>query len=291
MADIQWYPGHMEKAKRTIQKNLSSIQLAIELVDARLPRSSQNPMLEELTENKLRLLVLNKADAADPEVTEDWLDYYQANGQEAIAVNSLNTSDMKRFRNKIKQMTAPIREQWQQKGMKQSVVRLLIMGVPNVGKSTFINQLVRKRIASVGNRPGVTKGEQWIKIDQDFELLDTPGILWPKFEDQNVANRLALMGAIKPDHYYSDDIALFSLEYLYQYYADALFDRYPISADDFSVSYPEGLMTLTEKLGMKDDYERASERLIRDIQKGKLGRLTLEHPEDLEIDEATDDVE
>ncbi|MCI5775823.1 MAG: ribosome biogenesis GTPase YlqF [Aerococcus sp.] len=282
MANIQWYPGHMEKAKREIQRNLSSIQLVIELIDARLPHSSQNPMLEALTENKLRLLVLNKADAADPEVTKQWLAYYQSTGQEAIAINSKNPNDMKRFRSKVKQLTMPIRKQWHQKGMKQNTIRLLIMGIPNVGKSTFINQLVRRRIASVGNRPGVTKGEQWIKIDQDFELLDTPGILWPKFEDQDVASRLALMGAIKPDHYYSDDIALFTIAYLHHYYPEALSERYGLSDDDFSVSYPETLMILTERLGMKEDYERASDRLIRDIQKQKLGRLSLERPDDIE---------
>lgn len=276
MALIQWYPGHMEKAKREVQSQLAAVDIVIELRDARVPWSSRNPMIGDIIQQKKRLIVLNKADLADPKQTDAWVQTLRAHGEAAIAIDSKKPRDMKRLREAIHTLAQPIVEKWQKKGVKQKTIRLMVLGIPNVGKSTFINQLTQKKVASVGNRPGVTKGQQWVRIDHDFELLDTPGILWPKFEDQTAAERLALTGAIKPDHYYSDDIMLTALAQLLDQYPDALRTRFKLTAAQCDQPLPELLLLLTKKLGLGDDYERASDQLIQEIQKGKLGRLTFD---------------
>ncbi|MDO4680832.1 MAG: ribosome biogenesis GTPase YlqF [Aerococcus sp.] len=282
MAIIQWYPGHMEKAKREVQSQLSAVDIVIELRDARVPQSSENPMINKLINQKKHLIVLNKADLADPKATEQWLKYLKYHQGAAIAIDSKNNRDMKRLREAIKALARPIVEKWQQKGVKQKTIRLMVLGIPNVGKSTFINQLTRKKIASVGNRPGVTKGQQWIRIDEDFELLDTPGILWPKFEDQRVAERLALIGSIKDDHYYSDDILLVTLDILKTHYPEAFMAAFKLKEADMELSLPDLLLLLTKKMGLKDDYEQASDQLIQSLQKGKLGRFTFDWISDFE---------
>ncbi|MDO4669845.1 MAG: ribosome biogenesis GTPase YlqF [Aerococcus sp.] len=276
MAFIQWYPGHMEKAKREVQKQLSAVDIVIELRDARVPLASQNPMIGNIIHQKQRLIVLNKADLADPKATEQWVRVLQQEGDRAIAIDSKKPRDMKRLREAVQALAQPIVEKWQAKGVKQKTIRLMVLGIPNVGKSTFINQLTKKKVASVGNRPGVTKGQQWVRIDQDFELLDTPGILWPKFEDQRLAERLALTGAIKPDHYYNDDIMLSALEQLVAHYPEVLMARFKLNEEQLAWPLPELLMLLTKKLGLGEDYERASEQLIQDIQRGRLGRFTFD---------------
>ncbi|AMB94798.1 ribosome biogenesis GTPase YlqF [Aerococcus sanguinicola] len=284
MATIQWYPGHMAKAKKEVQNHLSQVDYVIELRDARVPESSKNPMIDQIIQDKPRIIVLNKSDLADKEETQAWLDLLnQEEGSQSCALNSKNPKEMKRFKKKLYDWTAPVREKWQAKGVKHQAVRLMIVGIPNVGKSTFINQFTQKKKAQVGNKPGVTKGQQWIRIDKDFELLDTPGILWPKFEDPEVGTRLALCTAIKQTHYYNDDIALYALAFLMDYYPGAIEAKYPISADQVHPPYPELLMTLTEKMGFLDDYDRASEKIIKDFQDGAISRLTLDRVADYEM--------
>lgn len=282
MAIIQWYPGHMAKAKREVQENLNRVDVVIELRDARIPISSKNPMIEQIIKNKTRLIVLNKSDLADPNQTAAWINKLTTDNTWAIALNSKNRKDMQDIRHTLKELTESLRQKWQDKGVKNRSVRLMILGIPNVGKSTFINQFTKQKKAAVGNKPGVTKGQQWIRIDSDFELLDTPGILWPKFEDQEVGNKLALTGAIKDNLYFKDDIALYALEFLLHYYPNALSDHYPIKQEDVRPPCPDLLMVLTKKMNFQEDYERASEKIILDLRAGSLGRLTIDRAEDFD---------
>lgn len=280
MAIIQWYPGHMAKAKREVQENLKRVDVVIELRDARIPISSKNPMIEQIIKNKMRLILLNKNDLADPNQTNLWLQKLGDETTWALAINSKSHKDMQQIRATLKELTKPIREKWEAKGVMNRSIRLMILGIPNVGKSTFINQFTRQKKAAVGNKPGVTKGQQWIRIDSDFELLDTPGILWPKFEDAEVAQKLALTGAIKDTLYFKDDIALYALEFLSAFYPHALSEQYRIKPEEVIPPFPELLLTLTKKMNYQDDYERASEKLIFDLREGHLGRLTLDRAED-----------
>lgn len=280
MATIQWFPGHMAKAKRQVQEQLKAVDAVIELRDARIPESSKNPLIDHIIGNKRRIIVLNKSDLADPAQTKLWMKGLKGQETDVLALDSKNPNAIKRFRKDLLAITQDEREKWLKKGMKHKLIRLMVVGIPNVGKSTFINQLTQKKIAQVGNKPGVTKGQQWIQIDKDFALLDTPGILWPKFEDEEVGKRLALTGAIKDTHYYSDDIALFALEFLLDYYPSALREQCHLTEEEACPPYPDLLMTLTEKLGMKDDYERASDWLIRELREGRIAPVTLDRFED-----------
>ncbi len=283
MAHIQWYPGHMAKAKKEVQNQLSAVDIVLEIRDARIPTASMNPMLDQIIKNKRHMIVLNKQDLADPQQTNKWVEFLTSENTMAIALDSKKKSDMKRLRNALKDFTQDIQDKWRNKGLLHKSIRVMVIGIPNVGKSTFINQFTQQKKAQVGNKPGVTKGQQWIKIDKDFELLDTPGILWPKFEDQEVADKLALTGGIKDTHFYKDDVALFALEFILHYYPDTLQAHYPIDASDVHPPYPELLMTLTKNMGMLEDYERAADKLIRDFREGKLGRITLDRVEDIGI--------
>ncbi|MCZ0716794.1 ribosome biogenesis GTPase YlqF [Aerococcus kribbianus] len=280
MATIQWYPGHMAKAKKEVQENLKAVDVVIELRDARIPESSKNPMLEKIIQNKAHIIVLNKSDLADSRQTKAWQNALTNDTTSVMTLNSKNPKAMKQFKKSLYDHTQSLRDKWLQKGLKAKAIRLMIIGIPNVGKSTFINQFTKQKKANVGNKPGVTKGQQWIRIDKDFELLDTPGILWPKFEDKDVAMHLALTGAIKDTHFYKDDAALYALAFLLDYYPDYLSNKYPINPQDFHPPYPELLMTLTQKMGLLEDYERASERLLRDLKNGHLGPLSLDRIED-----------
>lgn len=280
MATIQWYPGHMAKAKKEVQENLKKVDVVIELRDARIPESSKNPMLEKIIANKPHIIVLNKFDLADSKQIHAWKKHLTNDQTTVMTLNSKQPKAMKTFKKELAEYTAPIRQKWLNKGLKHKAIRLMIIGIPNVGKSTFINQFTKQKKAAVGNKPGVTKGQQWIRIDKNFELLDTPGILWPKFEDKEVATRLALTGAIKETHFYKDDAALYALDFLGHYYPDYIPNQYAISPEEMNPPYPELLMTLTQKMGFIDDYEKASERMIKDLQEGKLGPITLDRVED-----------
>lgn len=275
MNKIQWYPGHMAKAIRQIKENLKMVDLVLELADARLPESSRNPLVQELLVNKPRLLLLTKKDLADTSETQKWVNHFQAQQQAVLAVNSLHerTSVIEK---KIQQVLADKTARQKQRGIKQQRLRVMCLGIPNVGKSTLLNQLVGKKAAQTGNRPGVTKAQQWLKVGKTLDLLDTPGILWPKFEDPLVGQKLALTGAIKDTLFAADDIALFALEFFKNKHPQQLLERYHLTAADLQLELPDLLLLITKKIGMRDDYERASQRIIFDCRQGKLGRYTLD---------------
>lgn len=277
MTTIQWYPGHMAKAVRLVKENLKLVDVALELVDARLPESSRNPQLEEILQNKTTIRVLTKADLADPKLTSTWVKYYEENGQPAIAINSnSNQGSLKAIENKIKEVMADTLAKRKEKGIINQRIKIMCLGIPNVGKSTLLNHLVKKNVAQTGNKPGVTKSQQWLKAGKTLQLLDTPGILWPKFEDPLVGKKLALTGAIKDTLYAKDDVALYALEYFVENHPQALIERYHLTEEELQDTTVNLLLNLTQKMGFKDDYERASERLIFEVRKGKLGRFTLD---------------
>lgn len=286
MAIIQWFPGHMAKALRLIREQMSSVDIVFELVDARLPYSSQNPEVSMAAGDKPRLLILTKADLANPEVTQQWLKYFADHGQPALALDSRANNIKKQITKQSQQILAAKMANEAAKGMKKRAIRAMCVGVPNVGKSTLLNHLVGKNVASTGNRPGVTTGQQWLRSSADLELLDTPGVLWPKFATQQQATQLAATGAIKDGIYAVDDVALFVLDYLRQHNPQQLADRYHLTATDLveEVGNPDLLLTITAKMGFRDDYERGSDRLLREFRKGKLGKVSLETPAEVSAD-------
>lgn len=277
MAIIQWFPGHMAKALRQVKENLKSVDIVLELVDARLPESSRNPQLAEVLQDKPSIIVLTKMDLADPAETKRWINYYESMGQPAIAVNS-NSGNLKIIEKKIKEILADKLQSRKEKGIQNQKLRAMCIGIPNVGKSTLLNHLVKKNVAQTGNRPGVTKAQQWLKAGKDLQLLDTPGILWPKFEDPLVGKKLALTGAIKDTLYAKDDVALYAVEHFIHTNPDALAQRYRLTQSELEDTTVETLLAITRNMGFKEDYARASERLIFEIRKGKLGRYTLDKP-------------
>ena len=277
MAIIQWFPGHMAKALRQVKENLKSVDIVLELVDARLPESSRNPQLAEVLQDKPSIIVLTKMDLADPAETKRWINYYESMGQPAIAVNS-NSGNLKIIEKKIKEILADKLQSRKEKGIQNQKLRAMCIGIPNVGKSTLLNHLVKKNVAQTGNRPGVTKAQQWLKAGKDLQLLDTPGILWPKFEDPLVGKKLALTGAIKDTLYVKDDVALYAVEHFIHTNPDALAQRYRLTQSELEDTTVETLLAITRNMGFKEDYDRASERLIFEIRKGKLGRYTLDKP-------------
>lgn len=277
MAIIQWFPGHMAKALRQVKENLKSVDIVLELVDARLPESSRNPQLAEVLQDKPSIIVLTKMDLADPAETKKWINYYESMGQPAIAVNS-NSGNLKIIEKKIKEILADKLQSRKEKGIQNQKLRAMCIGIPNVGKSTLLNHLVKKNVAQTGNRPGVTKAQQWLKAGKDLQLLDTPGILWPKFEDPLVGKKLALTGAIKDTLYAKDDVALYAVEHFIHTNPDALAQRYRLTQSELEDTTVETLLAITRNMGFKEDYDRASERLIFEIRKGKLGRYTLDKP-------------
>lgn len=279
---IQWFPGHMAKAIRQFEENVSLVDIVFEVIDARIPLTSQNPEVARITGKKPHLFILTKKDLADREATQRWLAYFKDRGQPAIAVDAKDHFNINDVLSVINPIMAPKLAREEQKGMKKRPIRAVSVGVPNVGKSTVLNRLVNRRAAQVGNRPGVTKGQQWLKAGKKLELLDTPGILWPKFASQEIANKLALTGAIKDSVFASDDIALFGLKHFRARHRDQLMARYRLNDDDFALSDVDLLLLITKKLGMRDDYERASNRIIQDIRNNKLGGFTLDNLEELQ---------
>lgn len=286
---IQWFPGHMAKAFRLMRENLKHVDIVFELVDARIPLSSRNPELDDVLGDKPRLLIMTKTDLADPERTSIWRSYFESQG---LTVVSLDTRGHKTPQIITKAARVVLADKWQnleEKGVQDKAIRALVAGIPNVGKSTLLNHLVTKNVAITGDRPGVTKKLQWLKTPTNLELLDTPGVLWPKFVDQRVGQHLAMTGAIKDQLINWDDIALAALKFFRDYNAEAITTRYHLNSSIWEEkSDVDILLTITEKLGFKDDYDRASERLLIDLRRGKLGRYTLELPSD-HIGEVVDD--
>lgn len=276
--NVQWYPGHMTKAKRQMQEDIKLIDLIIELVDARVPLSSRNPDIDELGKNKARLILLNKADLADESQNEAWKKYFQEKGIFVVKVDSRSGAGMKTIQNTIQEACREKTERDRKRGIKNRPIRAMVVGIPNVGKSTFINTFAGKACAKTGNRPGVTKGKQWIKLNKSVELLDTPGILWPKFEDQEVGMKLAYVGSIKDDILNMEELSLKLIDYLRQYYPGYLEERYQIRTEGKAVEVLEAIARVRGclKKGEELDFAKASGILFDDFRSGKIGRITLE---------------
>ena len=285
--NIQWYPGHMTKAKRQMQEDLQLIDLIIELVDARVPLSSRNPDIDQLGQNKSRLILLNKADLADERQNEAWKEYFQSKGFYVVKVDSRNGAGMKTIQNVIQEACKEKIERDRRRGIKNRPIRAMVAGIPNVGKSTFINTFAGKACAKTGNKPGVTKGKQWIRLNKNVELLDTPGILWPKFEDQLVGIRLACVGSIKDDILNIEELALWLLEKLKKNYPGFLEKRYGISEEGSPLETLEAIAKARGclKRGEELDYVKASGLIFDDFRGGKIGRITLEWAEQVKTDE------
>jgi len=282
MANIQWYPGHMAKAKRQLTEKLPLVDVVFELVDARIPNASRNPDVLELTENKPHVVVLMKTDLADQKVTNQWLNYFHQEGMEAVAFNGKSAQGIHKVVDAAKNVLADDFSKREEKGMKERAIRAVTVGIPNVGKSTLINRFAGKNVTSTGNKPGMTKAQQWVKYKNELELLDMPGILWPKFEDQTTGEKLALTGAIKETLYYVDDIAIFGINYLTEHYPGALAERYKFDqAQEQELSAPDLLLLITDKRGYFDDYERGAEMLLHELRDGKLGPVSFETPKEL----------
>lgn len=284
---VQWFPGHMAKTRRIIQERLKLIDVVIEIVDARIPQSSRNPLLDNLIEKKPRVIILNKEDLADEKITKQWLDYFNKESKyKAFKINSTvkKTNVLKDLKEALYQLTQEKREQKRAKGIKKIVIRTMVVGIPNVGKSTFINIVVGKKAAKTGNKPGVTRGQQWIRLDEDIELLDTPGILWPKFEDPEVGFKLAITGAISDDVFDVETAAFKLTEFLLRFYPELLAKRYKLSEEDLEKPTLEVFDQIGKKRGCllpgnKVDYLKISTLLINEFRAGKIGRISLEKPE------------
>ena len=280
--NYQWYPGHMTKARRQMQEDLKLIDLMIELVDARVPAASRNPDIDELGKNKARLILLNKSDLADERGNDAWMEYFKEKGIYAVSIDSRNKGSMKAVSAAITEACKEKTERDRRRGIKNRPVRAMVAGIPNVGKSTFINSLVGKACTKTGNKPGVTKGKQWIKLNKNIELLDTPGILWPKFEDQQVGLRLALIGSIRDEILNQDEMAIELIEYLKNHYQGILADRYQVDENEDKVKILEQI-ALNRNCKMKGnelDYEKASKIVLEEFRNGKLGKISLETPEE-----------
>ena len=277
---FQWYPGHMTKAKRMMQENIKLIDLIIELVDARVPLSSRNPDIDDLGRNKARMILLNKADLADERQNRAWMEYFKKKGFYAVSIDSRNKGSMKAVSAAITEACKEKTERDRKRGIKNRPVRAMVAGIPNVGKSTFINTFAGRACAKTGNKPGVTKGKQWIRLNKSVELLDTPGILWPKFEDQNVGIRLAYIGSIKDDILNMEELAINLIGYLQEYYPEVLVSRYELSEGLTPLEVLTGIAKARGciKKGEELDYSKASLLLLDEFRSGKLGRITLEFP-------------
>lgn len=289
---IQWFPGHMAKARRQVSEKLKLIDIIFELVDARIPLSSRNPMIDEIIQHKPRLVLLNKADMADKNITREWIEYFKERNIKALAINSQAGTGMKEIVSASQEILKEKFDRMKAKGVKPRAIRAMIVGIPNVGKSTLINRLVKKNIAKTGNTPGVTKAQQWIKVGKELELLDTPGILWPKFEDQEVGLKLALTGAIKDTILNLQDVAIYGLKFLEVRYPQRLKDRFQL--DDF----PEDIVEFMDRIGEKRgclmgrgeiDYDKVTELIIREIRTEKMGALSFERPAQLSNLSATEE--
>ena len=278
---FQWYPGHMTKARRMMQENIKLIDLIIELVDARVPLSSRNPDIDELGKGKARLILLNKADLAEDRLNDEWVAYFKEKGYSAVKVNSRKGGGIKSIQSVIQEACREKTERDRKRGILNRPVRAMVVGIPNVGKSTFINALAGKACAKTGNKPGVTKGKQWICLNKSVELLDTPGILWPKFEDQEVGLKLAFIGSIKDEILQTEELAAELVKFLKESYPGVLEEKYSIPEVQDTYECLANIAQSRHCLvrGSELDTEKAASILLDDFRGGKLGRITLEKPE------------
>lgn len=293
--DIHWYPGHMTKTRRMIQADLKLVDLVAEVIDARIPISSRNPDIDELVGDKPRLIILNRADQADPEQTRAWTRWFKTRGYAVLETDSKTGGGVNQFSAVIKDALKEQIARWREKGQVGRPVRVMVVGVPNVGKSTFINKVARRKSAKAGDRPGVTRGKQWVAVDAGLDLLDTPGILWPKFEDQTVGWNLAFTGAIKDEVMDAETLACYLMETLAERYPQALLERYklelpPRAQDEETggLSYGYDLLERAARKrgflisGGEPDTERMAKVLLDEFRAGRLGHFTLETPEGAE---------
>ena len=278
--NIQWYPGHMTKAVRQMQEDLKLIDLIIELVDARVPLSSRNPNIDDLGKNKARLVLLNKSDLADERCNLLWQEYFQEKGIHVLKVNARSGAGLKSIQGVVQEACREKIERDRKRGILNRPIRAMVVGIPNVGKSTFINSYAGRACTKTGNKPGVTKGKQWIRLNKNLELLDTPGILWPKFEDQQVGIKLSLIGSIKDEILNLDELALELLKRLYTDYPGILAERYGIEESEDGLKMLEAVAKARNCLlkGQELDYGKAARLLMEEFRNGKIGRITLERP-------------
>ncbi|WP_285120986.1 ribosome biogenesis GTPase YlqF [Lactococcus petauri] len=277
---IQWFPGHMSKARRQVQENLKYVDFVIELVDARLPISSRNPMLDKIIGDKPRLIALNKADLADRNAVKSWVEFFEKQGIIALAINSKEAHTAKRLTVAAKTLMADKLARNAERGIQNSSLRTMIVGIPNAGKSTLMNRLAGKKVAVTGNKPGVTKGQQWLRTNKELEILDTPGILWPKFEDDQVGLKLALTGAIKDQLLPMDDVTIFGLQYFLENYQEATMKRLRMKEVDLELEIPDLIMELTKRFGFRDDYDRFYQMFVKDVRDGRMGEYCLDKVSD-----------
>ncbi|MGN0633678.1 MAG: ribosome biogenesis GTPase YlqF [Oscillospiraceae bacterium] len=289
---VQWFPGHMAKTRRIMQSNLKLVDVVVEITDARIPYSSRNPEMDRLVGSKPRLLLLNKADSADETITSQWIDYYKKKGITAVATDCRSGKNLNKFKSALNELMAEQVNIWEAKGMHGRPIRMMIVGIPNVGKSSFINRLSGSKRAKVEDRPGVTRGKQWVTLDDNTELLDMPGVLWPKFEEKTVGERLAFTGAVKDDILDTEYLACRLLELLCEEYPDSIISRYGISLEDLPENDDESAgcvkgFEILERIGKKRGFlmsgsvintERAAITVLDEFRSGKLGRISLERP-------------
>ena len=279
--NYQWYPGHMTKARRMMQEDIKLIDLVIELVDARVPLSSRNPDIDEMGKGRARLILLNKSDLADEKSNEAWMRFFEKKGFFVLKVNSRSGMGLKAINGVVQEACREKLERDRRRGIKNRPVRAMVVGIPNVGKSTFINSYAGRACAKTGNKPGVTKGKQWIRLNKGLELLDTQGILWPKFEDQDVGMRLAMIGSIRDEILNTDELALCLIRFLKNSYPGRLSERYGCEEEQEPLAVYEEIARNRGCIqrGQELDYGKAGAMVIDDFRNGKLGRITLEFPE------------
>lgn len=279
--NINWYPGHMKKTKELLIKNLKLVDIVYEILDSRIPNSSKNPVIDNILQNKPRVIILNKRDLADEKANKFWLDYYNKNNTQVVLTNSLNNVGVNKISDITNKALHEKIKRLEQKGIKNKTVRAMIVGIPNVGKSTLINTLAKRKSAKTGNRPGVTKGNQWIKLKGNIELLDTPGILWPKFEDQDVALNLAFTGAIKDEVMDTETLCYKFIEKLANSHPDLIEKRYNVKVENSEIIEIMDKIAINRGCIIKRneiDYTRVSNLILDEFRKGVLGRITLEYP-------------
>ena len=280
LSNINWYPGHMTKALRQMKEDIKLIDLIIEIIDARIPLSSRNPDIDELGKNKSRIVLLNKADLSDPKDNKEWIEYFKKKGVYALEIDARNKKTLRPINDLVKEACREKIEKDQKRGIINRPVRAMVVGIPNVGKSTFINSFAAKACTKTGNKPGVTKGKQWIRLNKDLEFLDTPGILWPKFESQKVGLNLALVGSINDEILHADELAYLLIGFLKVNYVDTISQRYGIVLEE-----NKSEIKILEEIAVKRNYvikgglpdiNKAASSLIDDLRSGRLGRITLE---------------
>ena len=283
--NFQWYPGHMTKAKRMMQEDIKLIDLIIELVDARIPLSSRNPDIDDLGKNKARLILLNKSDLADERRNVEWEKYFEEQGFYVVKVNSKSGAGLKQIHGVIQEACKEKIARDKRRGIKNRPIRAMVAGIPNVGKSTFINSFAGRACTKTGNKPGVTKGKQWIRLNKGVELLDTPGILWPKFEDQSVGLKLAMIGSIKDDILNVEELVLELLKSLSTNYMGLLKERYGIDEeqDAFAMLTQIAVNRNCVQKGNEPDYNKATAIFMEEFRNGKIGRITLEYPQENKV--------